>query len=238
MNKLKYIYKKSVFNSSFIGLIINPFYIARRGIYILIKKYADYVAGNVLDVGCGDKPYMHLFNKAKEYDGLEIESSVHPSTKADFFYDGTHFPFPNNVYDTIITNQVLEHVFTPDEFLEEIYRVLKPGGSLILTVPFIWDEHEQPYDYARYSSFGLKSLLEKNGFDIIVQEKTSPNIATIFQILNTYIQKIISVFPKPVCIVLYCFTTFPLSLTGLLLGFILPNNKDLYLDNFVVAKRR
>ena len=56
-------------------------------------------------------------------------------------------------------NQVLEHVFNPDDFVREIARVLKPGGALLLTVPFVWNEHEQPYDYARYSSFGLRAFL-------------------------------------------------------------------------------
>jgi SAM-dependent methyltransferase len=66
---------------------------------------------------------------------------------------------------------VLEHVFNPDDFLNEVNRVLKPSGKLLLTVPFVWDEHEQPYDYARYSSFGLRSLLEKHGFSIVKHEK-------------------------------------------------------------------
>ena len=61
----------------------------------------------------------------------------------------------------MLCNQVLEHVFNPDEFLLKINRVLKNDGKLLLTVPFVWDEHEQPFDYARYSSFGLKALIEK-----------------------------------------------------------------------------
>ncbi len=72
---------------------------------------------------------------------------------AEFFYDGNHFPFNDATYDVVVSNQVLEYVFNPDEFLNEIFRILKPEGKVLLSVPFVWDEHLQPLDYARYSSF-------------------------------------------------------------------------------------
>ena len=71
----------------------------------------------------------------------------------------------------MLCNQVLEHVFNPQEFLGELGRVLARGGRLLLTVPFVWDEHEQPFDYARYSSFGLKALLEQHGFRVLQHRK-------------------------------------------------------------------
>ena len=74
-------------------------------------------------------------------------------------------------FDNVVCNQVLEHVFRPEVFLLEIHRVIKPGGNMLMSVPFIWDEHEQPWDYARYSSFGLKYLLENTGFEVIEQRK-------------------------------------------------------------------
>jgi len=86
-----------------------------------------------------------------------------------------------------LCNQVLEHVFNPDAFLSEIYRVLKRDGKLLLTVPFVWDEHEQPSDYARYSSFGLKALLEKNGFRIIQHERIGADASILFQLINAYL---------------------------------------------------
>ena len=81
----------------------------------------------------------------------------------------------------VVANEVFEHVFNPLDFLGVIKRVLRPGGMLLMTVPFVWDEHEQPYDFARYSSFGIKSVLEKNGFEIIAQRKTVTNFGVIIQ---------------------------------------------------------
>lgn len=60
---------------------------------------------------------------------------------------------------------------------------------LLITVPFVWDEHEQPHDFARYTSFGLRHLLEKSGFEIIEHRKSVCDIRVVFQLLNGYIYK-------------------------------------------------
>ena len=123
---------------------------------------------------------------------------------ADYYYDGKTFPFKESEFDSVVTNQVLEHVFNPDEFLSEINRVLKINGKLLLTVPFVWDEHEQPYDYARYSSFGLKSLLEKNGFEILDLRKSVNDYSVLAQLFNAYIYKITrrNIFIKNLALIL------------------------------------
>ena len=100
------------------------------------------------------------------------------------------FPFESEQFDSVLCNQVLEHVFNPDFFISEISRVLKPSGKLLLFVPFVWDEHEQPNDYARYSSFALKFMLEKHGFRLISQIKTCADATIIFQLINAYLYKI------------------------------------------------
>ena len=113
---------------------------------------------------------------------------------------------------------------------------LKPGGILLLTVPFTWDEHEQPYDYARYSSFGLKHLLETNGFEIVAHIKSENNIKAIFQLLNAYIYKL-SKFNKIIKIVSTLIIMGPLSILGILLNLVIPSNNDFYLDNIILAKK-
>src|SRR3989339_748075 len=129
---------KEQFEPSFIGLFLNPFFIARRGLLKSIKELGIDIKGRTLDVGCGTKPYEKYFNSS-EYVGLEIETTIHREvTKADYFYDGGKFPFNNNEFDSVVTNQVFEHVFYPDGFLFEINRVLKKDGILLMTVPFVW----------------------------------------------------------------------------------------------------
>jgi SAM-dependent methyltransferase len=132
---------------------------------------------------------------------------------------------------------VLEHVFTPDLFLEEIVRVLKPGGQLLLTVPFVWDEHEQPWDYARYTSFGLKSLLENNDLDVVEQYKLNADIRVLFQLVNAYLYKVLWT-RYPVVNLLACVAIMaPFNILGALLYRLLPANPDLYLDQVVLARK-
>jgi SAM-dependent methyltransferase len=235
------IFDRFVFTQQFkpgiLGPWVNPFYLARCGLYREIARAAQHLRGRVLDVGCGHKPYRGLF-AVDEYVGLEIDTLENRARKqADYFYDGTLFPFPDQSFDGVVCNQVLEHVFTPDLFLAEVRRVLKPGGKLVLTVPFVWDEHEQPWDYARYSSFGLKHLLEKNGFEIIEQRKINADVRVLFQLINAYLYKVLwtgnPVFNLLLCTVLMA----PFSILGVLLHRVLPANPDLYLDQLALARR-
>ena len=145
-------------------------------------------------------------------------------------------PFPSSDFDSIVTNQVLEHVFNPDSFMKELNRVLKNNGKLLLTVPFVWDEHEQPYDYARYSSFGLKALLEKAGFEIIKHIKTVNNFGIIYQMTNAYFYKITRNIPVVKQLTTLFISSF-ITIFGILISKILPKNNDLYLDSVVLARK-
>src|SRR3990172_1965871 len=105
LSSIKTVIRKEQFEPGIFGLVINPFYIARKALLESIKELGDNISGRTLDVGCGTKPYEKYF-KSSEYIGLEIETTVHREvSKADFFYDGTKFPFNNNEFDSIVTNQ-------------------------------------------------------------------------------------------------------------------------------------
>lgn len=236
LNKIKQIIEEQYYNPGPLGLIVNPFYIARKGLYKEIALLGNNIVGKTLDVGCGTKPYQHLF-RSDVYIGLEYDTGIDSEKKkADYYYDGKVFPFKNGEFDSIITNQVLEHIFNPDEFLNEINRVLKINGILLLTVPFVWDEHEQPFDYARYSSFGLKSLLEKYDFEIIKNIKSVNDFRVLAQLFNDYIYKIThkNILLKNISLILIM---MPVTILGIMISKILPANNDLYLDNVVLAKK-
>jgi len=233
------IIQKQQFNPDFLGVFINPFCLVRRALWKNISLLAPKLEGKLLDLGCGSKPYKKLFTNVADYIGLEYDSPRNRSIGiADAFYDGKHFPFPDNHFDSILMTQVLEHVFNPDQFLKEVNRVLKPTGAILITVPFVWDEHEQPHDYARYSSFGLTHLLENSGFGIIEKHKTLSDVRVIFQLINCYIHKIIPFKNYKVRVVLYAIFISPLTILGIILGNILPKNTDLYIDNIILARKK
>jgi len=227
------------FDPGFLGIWLNPYYFARKELWREMALFAPRMYGRVLDVGCGTKPYRLLFSSVDEYVGLEIDSVKNRAAKrADYFYDGNTFPFGDSSYDGLICNQVLEHIFAPDQFLKEISRVLKPNGDLLLTVPFVWDEHEQPLDYARYSSFGLRHLLERSGFIVVEQRKTNADARVLFQLTNAYLYKVL-LTPYATLNLLICAAVMaPFTLLGVFFGKILPDNQDLYLDQVIFARKR
>jgi SAM-dependent methyltransferase len=237
IKKLKQIYTKEQFNPKIIGLFVNPFYFARKGLYQNVLELIPNLKGKLLDIGCGSKPYKNLC-KLDEYIGLEIDDEGNRNHNyADVFYDGKTIPFEDKSFDSILSNQVFEHVFNPNDFLKEVNRITKMGGVMLMTVPFVWDEHEQPYDYARYSSFGLKYILSKNGFEIIEHRKSLNNFGIIFQLINDYIVKVMFTKNPYINLIITLILIAPSNILGLFLSKILPNNNDLYLDNIVLARK-
>jgi SAM-dependent methyltransferase len=235
--RLRAYYRRQQFDPGFAGLFINPFYLARRSLRRAIASAARSVKGRMLDLGCGSKPYRDLFD-VPEYIGLDIDSEVSRRRGvADLFYDGTRFPFDDARFDVVLCNQVLEHVFNPDEFLAEMRRVLVPGGRVVLTVPFVWDEHEQPHDYARYSSFGLCALMARHGLEVVEQRKLLDDASLLFQLANAYLFKVTRSRHVVLNMLVNAVILAPVSLLGLIAGAVLPRNPDLFLDQLVIAER-
>lgn len=230
--------RRQAFTPGTLGWLVNPFYFARRGLLGGLQELAPALQGSVLDVGCGRKPYRSLI-PATNYLGLEIDSPhARAHTHADAFYDGRSFPFPDATFDGVLCSQVFEHVFTPVEFLAEIHRVLRPGGCLLLTVPFVWDEHEQPHDFARYSSFGLRAVLERAGFVVEKHHKSVGDARVLFQLAAGYLYKITYSRSARLNLLWAVILIAPVNLLGIVFGFLLPRNPDLYLDNIVLVRKR
>ncbi len=237
IKKLKSIYKKEQFNPKIIGLFTNPFYFARRGLNKNVSLLIGNLSGSLLDVGCGSKPYESICN-VDSYVGMEIDTPENRmNDKVDVFYNGITMPFDEKSFDSILTNQVLEHVFNPNVFLKEINRITKINGQILLTVPFVWDEHEQPIDYARYSSFGLKHLLSEKGFEIVESKKSNNGLSVIFQLMNAYLYKITLTKSVFINLMTTLLLMAPINILGLIFSTIMPKNNDLYLDNVILAKK-
>ena len=238
MRKLLRSFKyKQDFNTTFAGILVNPYFLVRYNILKGIKKLSsDFNGGRLLDFGCGSKPYKSYF-KVDEYIGLDTDNSghSHKNENIDILYDGKKIPFDDNSFDYIFSSEVLEHVFTIDEIMHELNRVLKNNGKMLITLPFVWNEHEQPYDFARYTSFGIKSILEKNGFEIVEFIKSTNFIETVFQMFTAYLYQ--SIVPKGLRSISTLLLVAPINFIGILLGKILPDDKTYYLTNIVLCKK-
>ena len=130
----------------------------REGLLQVLPKRT----GRVLDYGCGGSPYWSMIESASYHradfpgaDGLDF--ILQPDVKV---------PAPDHSYDLILSTQVLEHVTEPAQYLAECRRMLRPGGSLILSTHGTFHDHACPYDYWRWTADGLRITLERAGFRI------------------------------------------------------------------------
>ena len=131
--------------------------------YKKIRQFAPQLQGRLLDFGCGTKPYRGLFTNVSEYIGLDFENEGHShrNENIDVMYDGKTIPFADKHFDSVFSSEVFEHIFNLEQMIPELNRVMKKGAKLFVTCPFVWNEHELPNDYARYTQFALRHLLEK-----------------------------------------------------------------------------
>ncbi len=118
----------------------------------------------LVDFGCGDMPYRSVIEPmVGKYLGVDLEMNPQAEHHIDFDSKTT---LPENYADIVLSNQVLEHVDSPEGYLQEAFRILKPGGTIILTTHGYWFYHPTPNDYWRWTSAGLRKTVEKEGFTI------------------------------------------------------------------------
>jgi SAM-dependent methyltransferase len=133
-------------------------------VYRDLKRTLPDLKGDVLDVGCGQSPYRFLLNPdATRYVGIDIPDAG----KFDYDnpdkvpFDGRHIPFPDGHFDAVLCTEVLEHVADFQTLADEIHRVMKDGGELLVTVPWSARFHYVPYDFFRYTPSSLGLIFSK-----------------------------------------------------------------------------
>ena len=115
---------------------------------------------SILDYGCGGSPYRSLFPNSNY-----VRADFTPCEGLDFLLPAdSSVPAPDNSFDMVLSTQVLEHVPEPAHYVAECFRVLKPGGFLVLTTHGLFEDHGCPYDFQRWTADGLRLLLERAGF--------------------------------------------------------------------------
>lgn len=149
--------------------IFNPRYVVLTQLRnATVKKIEELTANNkdliLIDFGCGDMPYKPVIEPhVGKYLGVDLEMNPKADHHIDFDSKTT---LPDNYADIVLSNQVLEHVDSPEGYLQEAWRLLKPGGSIILTTHGYWLYHPTPNDYWRWTGAGLRKVVEKENFKI------------------------------------------------------------------------
>jgi len=151
------------------NLLVN--YIHDRRLRVQAKQFAR---GRLIDIGCGIKPYQQIFaDCVTEHVGVDHELSLHDKSNIDLLGTAYQIPVEDGSFDTAVCTAVLEHLEEPELALKECFRVLRPGGYAIYSVPFIWHLHEEPRDFYRFTKYGLEHIFKKAGFVIIELEALS-----------------------------------------------------------------
>ena len=124
---------------------------------------ADAVSGMMLDLGSGNQPFKVWYSGLAE---KCVAVDVAPAPGVDVLSMAAPLPFASASFDTVLCTSVLEHVHDAEAAVSEIARILKPGGRLIITVPFLYPTHEAPYDFWRTTHWGLRSVLTRHGLEV------------------------------------------------------------------------
>ena len=162
----------------------DPDYLVYKFLFRDLKlAIASHARGDVLDIGCGNKPYESLFSGIDSYTGCDIAQSS--EEKVEVLCPSTAIPLPDASFNTVFSTQVLEHVEDHGKMLDEAFRLLKPGGAIILSAPMMWPHHEVPYDFFRFTRYGLEFLFHKAGFSDIEILQNGGKWATIGQLRQT-----------------------------------------------------
>lgn len=168
--------------------------------FLIAHKH--YFRGVLYDLGCGEAPYRDwLLHYAERYVGVDWPQNLH-QVKADIAANlNEPLPIDDQVADTVVSLQVLEHLCEPARMLAEAYRILKPGGRIVLQVPWQWWVHEAPYDFFRYTPYGLRYLLEGAGFSGVEVKPQGGFFTMVTMKLNYFSTRLIR-GPRPLRILL------------------------------------
>ena len=168
-------------------------YFIRNSILKEINDVLPELNGVLLDLGCGEMPYRDYIisnSTISKYLGLDIENPLYQKTvKPDMFWDGTKIPLPDNFVDSVMATEVFEHVPILEEVLKEILRVLKPGGILFFTVPYIWPLHDAPHDEYRYTPYSLERHFRNVGFNEVNLKPMGNWNSSLAQMLGLWLRR-------------------------------------------------
>lgn len=196
--------------------LIHPQYYVKKYEQTAIDFATEYSKGVLLDIGCGRMPYKKkLLPYIDKYIGLDSPETAklyHAENKPDLFADATNIPLPPKSCDTILMLQVLEHLPEPEKALHEAARLLKLKGVLIISTVQLYPVHDPPYDFFRFTKFGLQFILKQTGFKIVKIKEEGNFFVLQFQNFNIYLMLILKSFAEKKMGILLAIILAPLFL--------------------------
>ncbi|WP_440915631.1 class I SAM-dependent methyltransferase [Candidatus Pelagibacter sp.] len=202
----------------------------------------SYKNNKVLDFGCGDARYKKIIRENNEYIGVDFKKTGYENSKkiADYYWDNKTLPFEDEKFDVIVCTEVLDDVEDIELVTHELRRVLKKDGKIFITMPFIFGEHDTPYDFRRFTSFGIKKFFEKQNFNIVEYKKLLQGKNTVIQIISSeFFRYINNPINKNYKLIIFL-GLYAILATIRLLFWFLPSNifKNIHISNLVILEKK
>lgn len=167
-----------------------------------LAKQADKIpdGSKILDIGAGGCPHREKFNHCEYHtqDFVQLSDAQIQNQegygKIDFVSDVLEIPVSDKSYDVILCTEVIEHVPDPISTIKEISRILKPGGTLLITAPLQSGLHQEPYHfYGGYTKYWYKKFLTENNFSDLNIEANGTLHTTYFALGSTIFKSFLEV---------------------------------------------
>lgn len=168
----------------------HPYWIELRYLFNVLNKHASEFCGVVLDVGCKDRPYECIAHaQDSRYIGLDLRFASDHGPYPDIIADAIALPIRSDSIDVFLCTQVLDDLPDPRGLVREAFRVLKPGGCVLLTAPKAWPIHGEPHDYWRFTRPGLTQMFSTEGFVQVAVEPLGGFWATSGQLFSAHLHE-------------------------------------------------
>lgn len=133
-----------------------------------------YLRGDLVDLGCGRVPLFELYGPLVDSDtAMDWSRSKHGDDHVDVAGSlDEPLPFPDASFDTALLSDVVEHLPRPGVTMAEVVRILRPGGRVVMNMPFLYPLHEEPWDFQRLTRHGLERLARDAGLEPVVLVET------------------------------------------------------------------
>jgi SAM-dependent methyltransferase len=225
------------------GTILHPQWLTDRFHIRSRRLLREIKQSLIVDIGSGNSQYGDMLESSNRLYRLDYpQTNQRYRGSPDIYGDACNLPFKTGSLDIVFLFEVLEHIASDGQALREIHRVLRTGGKIYASVPFVYPVHDAPYDYRRYTIHGLRLLLDEAGFVCHKEVQHGNSFITVLQMLNLAMLEtvrdvinkrgrllglILGILVYPLCITV--------NLVGLPLTYITSKNASCF-GHFIVAE--